>query len=358
MHKAILILTSLWFAAMATDVSARSQEELQYLGETSGTATVASVAKRHTIPDAALPQWLRSALAKQSGTLYGAACERRQNLVFQRNEIPAFVATAWSCGDDYRGLLTIHRVLRGNGLRLEVRGEGGKFTIVEPSGSVVLPNDAISLFVDEASGGSGYEGYQQHIFRLADTVEDITPPLRTIWAETIDGTLQVMSSDDRWANFFSGCGQCGPLIPVISAWKDGHFSPACRQHPVVIETRLRNYTQYAAEAEARGEFALKVAEYRLNVALLLLQLGRGAEGRAAYENTLAWLRLKSAERGAEADWPRRDWPKRIEEALGTTIAEASLLSDEQCPLTAAHGNGGHPGYKERVDRFRPKANRP
>lgn len=358
MRKTFLILASLWGAVTATHASARDPEEFQYLGETSGTAIRTSVATRQTVADESLPPWLKSALAEQIVTLHDTPCQRRQNLVFQQSGRPTFVATTWSCGDVYRGYLTIHRVSDGNRLSLESSRDGGKFTIVEPSGSEVLPNDAAALFVDEASGGSGYEGYRQHIFRLASKVEDVTPPLRTVWAENIEGKLLVMSSDDRWANFFSGCGQCGPLIPVISVWKDGHLGPACRQYPSLIEARLRDFSQYAAAAEAKGAPPLQVAEYKLNIALLLLQLGRGAEGRAAYESTLVWLQQKGAETGMEADRSRRDWSKRLEDALGPTIAEASQLTDQQCPLTAAHGSDNHPGYKARVDSFRPKNNRP
>lgn len=353
MRKTVLTLTSLWLAAAVTDASARSQEELQYLGETSGTATGSLVAKRHTIADDALPQWLKSTLDKQAVTLHETACKRRQNLVFQQNGKPSFVAATWSCGDDYRGYLTIHRVSGGNRLNLVSSREGGKFTIVEPSGSESLSTDTAMLFVDEASGGSGYEGYQQHIFQLTSTVKEVTPPLRTVWAESLEGKLLVMSSDDRWANFFSGCGQCGPLIPVISVWKDEKFGPACRQYPGVIEARLRDYSQYATDAEAKGAPPLQVAEYKLNVALLLLQLGRGAEGLAAYESTLAWLQQKSMETSNAIGRPLSDWPNRIENALGTTIAKASQLTEQQCPLTAAHSNDSHPGYKARVDSFRP-----
>lgn len=358
MRKIILVLASLWGTAIATHASARDPEELQYLGETSGSAIRALVVKRQGVADEALPQWLKSTLAEQTATLHDTPCQRRQNLVFQQSEKMAFVATTWSCGDDYRGYLTIHRISDGSLPTLESSREGGKFTIVEPSGSDVLHNDAAVLFVDEASGGSGYEGYRQHIFRLAQKVEDVTPPLRTVWAESIEGKLLVMSSDDRWANFFSGCGQCGPLIPVISVWKDGRFGPACRQYPALIEARLRDFSQYAGDAVAKGAPPLQVAEYKLNIALLLLQLGRGEEGRAAYESTLAWLQQKRERIGMEADRPRRDWSKRLEDVLGPTIAEASQLTDQQCPLTAAHGSDNHPGYKARVDSFRPKNNRP
>ncbi|CCG42729.1 exported hypothetical protein [Magnetospirillum molischianum DSM 120] len=344
-----LSLTWLGLSLIGARADGRSAESRQYLGETSGTRLHSSRPRAQAFADSDAPRWLRSALAKQSLTIQDDPCKRRETLIFQHKREPTFVAATWSCGSVYDGYLSIHRVRGGNRLELVYSLQGGELTIVEPSGRDVIPDHAALLFVDEASGGSGYEGYRHHILRLAGDVEDITPPLRTVWSELMDDKLVVMSADDRWANFFYGCGQCGPLIPVISVWMNGHFRESCRIHPEIIEARLNNYIRDAAEAEANGAFILDVAELKLNVALLLLQLGRGADGRAAFDSLLAWLGQKAAEDGTNADWP-----KRIEAALGSTVAEASQPTELQCPLTAARGKGSHPGFEERVNRFRPK----
>lgn len=220
-------------------------------------------------------------------------------------------------------------------------------TIVAPSGHDVFADGSAALFVDEGSGGSGYDGYSQHIFRLDQGVEEISLPFRTAWADMVDGRLVAMSSDDRWAGYFFGCGQCGPHIPVVSVWEKDRFVPACRQYSGFIESRLRDFL---AEVDRRfrekesGDF---IADAILNAALLHLQAGHGSVGRKWLDNL-----EEAIKRGVGNGVLNESRLQHFREDFRAIGSEAAA-SREECPLSSSgRPVGRHPGTDDRNDYFR------
>lgn len=334
---------ALCWAIVGSSALARSPQEMQYLGETTGTEISESRSRPHALPPSQWPEELRDALKAFEIEAGRTGCTRRNALAVLRNGAFNVLASTWRCQSGQ--LFTLHRLKNGK-LDLVRRLQESYVTLVEPSGMDAFPDHAPALFVDVGSGGSGYEGYGQHVFRVeANGVKEVTPALRTPWVDMVDGSLVAVSSDDRWGNFFRTCGQCGPHLPVLQEWRDGAFRAACKSHPALIEQRIALEDEVAAKAESEGN-ELGAIESRLEKALLLLQMGRGGEGRAEYESILARL-----ERSHDPKI-RANWLKAVQDAFTDVVAQAADPTDAQCPLTDAKGPGGHPGAKARADHFR------
>lgn len=343
MRSSFIGAMALYWAIVGGSALARSPQEMQYLGETTGAEISESRSRPHALLPSQWPEELRNALKAFEGEAGRSGCVLRNALAIQRDGAFSVLASTWGCQSGQ--LFTLHR-LRNGKLDLVRRLHESSVTLVEPSGMDVFPDRVPALFVDVGSGGSGYEGYGQHVFRVEATgIKEVTPALRTPWVDVVDGSLVAVSSDDRWGNFFRTCGQCGPHLPVIQEWRDGAFRPACKSRPVLIERRIVLEDEVAAKAESEGD-ELGVVESRLGKALLFLQMGRGGEGRAAYEDVLARLQHSHDPKiGAK-------WLKAVQDAFTDVVAQAAKPTDAQCPLTDAKGAGGHPGAKARADHFR------
>ena len=343
MRSPFIGTVALCWAIIGGSALARSPQEMQYLGETTGTEISESLSRPHALLPSQWPEELRNALKAFEGEARRNGCVLRNALAVQRDGGFSVLASTWGCQSGQ--LFTLHR-LRNGKLDLVRRLQEVSVTLVEPSGMDVFPDHVPALFVDVGSGGSGTEGYGQHVFRVeANGIKEVTPALRTPWADMVDGSLVAVSSDDRWGNFFRTCGQCGPHLPVIQEWRDGAFRPACKSRPALIERRIALEDEAAAKAESEGN-ELGAIESRLGKALLLLQMGRAGEGRAAYEDVLARLEHSHDPKiGAT-------WLKTVQDAFTDVVAQAANPTDAQCPLTDAKGAGGHPGAKARADHFR------
>lgn len=345
---AILLGTAILLAA--PPAHARDLRELLSLGQNTGIRVDAAVPRPGAYSQAEEPPWLMKALTRQHPKRHAPA----QRLVFRRAGKPTYAAAVWTGEWPANSKFVLYRIAAASQPHLQPVLELAehRLAIVEPSGQDVHGDRTPVLFLEQGSGGSGYEGYRLHIFRLEDEVRDVTPPLRTVWAEDIDGdgVVEVASSDDRWANFFHGCGQCGPLIPVISMWRDGAYRPACRDKPEFIAESIAILKKWLQEPEQMllGEFEATAWE---EIALLHLQAGHSAEAKAVHEE---FLGLLSRARG-EAQTESRAKTLAIIEArarqgISPVIDKGETFATAQCPLLEAEG-GGHHGWHDRLRRF-------
>lgn len=352
------------FLLVAGVASARTDKQRQYLGLTTGTEVPSWAKRAQTLARAEIPA------DRQGITTPGPAHrgdKRTQILVYQREGRPGYVVAAWRNDEewsDYEGsTVTVDRVTDAGDLKrvaaIEIQAPCIK--IVEPSGEDVFPDHVPALFVDELSLGSGFEGYTQHIIRLGDTVAEVAPPLRTAWAEYDHGKLLAMSSDDSWGNFFLTCGQCGPLVPVISEWRDGAFHSACKDHQVLIRKRLASFRRDLRHDQGNGSYYY--ADNLLNQTLLLLQLGRTSEARKTYQVLQRLMRTELSppmqmtgsvpKAGGEGTDP--DWSQALGHAVTPLFTVMAAYEKYPCPLSAAASVlmvEGHPGAEIRANSFR------
>lgn len=317
---------------------ARSVDDLQILSYTTGVKLDAALVRPHVLAE---PQWspvLRAAVIRLEKQLGGAeGCTRRDVLAFHGGR---FLASTWVC--EVNQVFAMHRLSQGR-LTPILRLQDDRVSMVEPSGLDVFPDHVPAVFVDVGSGGSGYDGYAQHVFRIeSHGVKEVTPDLRTPWVDVVDGRLMAMSSDDRWASFVIGCGQCGPFVPVVQEWRDGAFRTACKTWPKLILDRLDAQDRFIALAEQEN-FPLRVMDERLKKALLLLQLGRGAEGGALFDEVMTRLRNEQKQELVAQD-------PRFQRAFTDHVAAAAKNTAAQCPLSESRSMGASPGLTGQVDR--------
>ncbi len=321
----------------ARPVAARSPEMLQWLGETSGDSVDLSKPRTFALAESEVPAWLNSQLSKQEMETGREACKRRQTLIFRQTDRPRFVAATWDCeGSMYSGLFTLHRIDEKRTLVQIGHMEGGGFRIVEPSGQDIYPDHPALLFVEFASGGSGISGYHLHVFRLDRHVSEVTPEMRTVWAEALDGDVLAASSDGRWdiAPYWR-CSQCVNLIPVIFAWKNGRFIPACQDNPRIIEDRIRLKNSWLETDEAKREMPHIGIETHIETGLLWLQIGRYQEGLASYTKGTASLKALIANTSQDRLGELLEWQKRIIDNIDPFVMKSPKFMERQCPLTAA-----------------------
>lgn len=345
MRRALCIVVLTLVAALPA--RARDRDELQYLGQNTGAPVDPALRRRLAYAQADEPAWVLKALVGQHPKRRPPA----QHLLFHQSERPTYVAAVWRGGWPADSKFVLYRVTPGTPPRLKPVGtwEDERLAIVEPSGQDVHRDGTPVLFLEEGSGGSGYEGYRLHIFRLEDAVRDVTPPLRTVWAEDIDddGVVEVASSDDRWANLFHGCGQCGPLVPVISVWRDGAYRPACRDKAAFLRERMARIRQWLKDdGSLPPEF--QMAGWA-ELTLLHLQLGEADAAQDLYQATLDGL--AEARSASPAKAPLADkLERRLRDAVGPALDRGNDFKDDACPLLA-NGGGGHDGWHDRLRRF-------
>ncbi|MBI2241139.1 MAG: hypothetical protein HYU59_10100 [Magnetospirillum gryphiswaldense] len=323
---------------------ARSPDDLLVLGYTTGTEADMSLPRPHVLAETLWPRSLLTAFHDVEKTLGTQDnCSRRKAMAFHGGR---FLASDWACDDGQ--LFILYRLSNGR-LKPLVTVKDFHVALVEPSGMDVFPDHVPAVFVDVGSGGSGFEGYGQQVFRIeAGGVRDVTPAWRTVWVDLVDGRLVAMSSDDRWANFFRGCGQCPPFIPIVQEWRGGAFRMACKRLPALIDERAADYERMAVDEENRVQ-QLNIVEARLNKTLLLLQAGRGVEGLAEFEAVTALLQRNIDPQIVDF------WQFLIRSTFTDVVARAALPSAAQCPLSATPAAGYSPGLEARAQRFRPKA---
>ncbi|MBS4049529.1 MAG: hypothetical protein KG075_24505 [Alphaproteobacteria bacterium] len=367
------IITLAVMAALLLGVNAEAQtrkrQALQYLGETTGVPVADDGRSPYRLPASALPH--------DSATLLSQLLEKQpkgtkvwQHAIFLHNGEPGYLAVVWNMYDaetpPYGRQLQIYRLVR-NSDKLEpvlvVEKHEEHVSIVEPSGSDPYGEGAGLLFVDFGSGGTGFQGYSQHIFRLDAVLTEITPREygRPILADELEpGHFTVIASDDRWGNYFAGCGQCGPLIPVVLRRENGRYVEACSAHPGYYDVRIAWRLEKIANREERHsveEFLSNRTELMLNY----IQSGRLVEARRHFDEMASGSATLLQERSEKWDAARRAEGARYRERmLGRIVSDfepvlaAAEASSRPCRLRAYTGAGSNAGRQDRINRTRPQ----
>src|SRR3982751_4878682 len=80
------------------------------------------------------------------------------------------------------------------------------------------------------------------MLRLAPKPGNVAPPGLRVTAieERKEGGATVVGQDDRWANFFFGCGSCGPNVLTFVTLNRGKYSGACRDHKDAYAASIRS----------------------------------------------------------------------------------------------------------------------
>ncbi len=327
--------------SVSVSAATRTEQEQEYLGDITGVHTPSWAKRVHTLSHAEIPAD-RADVAHPSPPHDGD--QLKQIIVYQRKGQPSYVVAAWR--GNYGGLVSIDKVTKEGKLeRAASLGDGEMVAIVDPSGQDVFPDHVPALFLDDASLGSSYQGYRHHILRLGDKVEDVTPPLRTLWADLHKGTLTAMSSDDRWGHFFLPCGQCGPLVPVISEWRDGRFHPVCNKYQEFLHAHLKLARKQASKTD---DVIYNTADALLNATLLQLQLGQPKQARVSYQ------KLKGLLGSANTPANENREIRELDQSVTPLFAAVDKYQSTPCPLSAAAdaiGANAHPAEKDRVDFF-------
>jgi len=244
---------------------ARDRKSLQYLGETGGDEIPLDDMQHRALAYSASerPQWLNRILAKLQARR-GPGAELAQMVLFRQNGKPTYLVLGWrndNSSDDPNNVVEIHRVhvVSQRKVLLHKLWQAGEFSvrIVEPTGHDVYGNGLPAVFIEVGSGGSGYSGYELLVLRLGRTLSSLTPTeyrVRPIIAADLleDGRHALVASDDRWAQYFYGCGQCGPFIPAVFVWRYGRYKPACRDFRRYFQERIALF-ESAIHTPAEGD---------------------------------------------------------------------------------------------------------
>ena len=237
--KAIAVATTI--ALTPTAMGAQSGDEMRRQDITNGSAkpldpsaadcceTVDSTANR--------PNWLPGVLKKLE-TAQANKFRIHQHALFKVGDSPRFLAIVWLDRQEGSRWFQIFRVEIGPAgkVRMAIQFEDKKelLEIVVLTGTWKDGDGMPSVVLWQGSGGSGYRGYTIRILKLSAGVEDVTPKAlgRPIRVEDLDGDsrFELISSDDRWANFYYGCGACGPRVPIVLERVSDGFQPACRSY--------------------------------------------------------------------------------------------------------------------------------
>ncbi|WP_370155180.1 hypothetical protein [Ferrovibrio sp.] len=368
------LAASLWQAAPAL---ARDPATFHYLGETAGDPAdpQGGPDTPFLVPQRHWPHWMAALTAALQKSQPAGATLVQQLLLRAGADHPARLALVWDLrdtADPARGgamVFEIHDVaIAADGTVAPAKrlsAEDWLVRIVEPSGGDPFGTGRPLLFVEFGSGGSGYAGYELSVLALGAEIDEITPrdSGRPILAADLqrDGRFALVSSNDRWGNYFRGCGQCGPLVPVVSVWREGGLAEACRDFQAYYEARMDFSYRAMRSGRERGsieDFLWNRAELVLN----LLQAGRLEE--AAYEYGLMIDEADGVRRQlgeARADQPQyrqgidsaaAEWLQRVQADFEPLFRAVGAAADRACPLQAGEGPARAYGFVARVNRAR------
>ncbi len=283
----------------AMPLQARSPERMHYLGENSGDEVdMQGKARQPFVIDRAdWPRWGEAAIrwglpkgARLQGFLMlGHNKQKPSHLLLRYTTAPVEVRY-----DPEKERMIFYRfdyTERGRPPRLREieRQKLEYYDLVEPSGGDPFGIGHPTLFLDFGAGGTFYGGYRTDILVLDDALYDFTPEGfgRVVLADDIlaDGRFAVVASDDRWGNYFLGCGQCGPLVPVVVVWRDNDWQEACREFIPYYEQRMVFYRERPGKDDGPVRLP-RFLHWRTNLLLNLLQIGRVDEAQAVYDAML------------------------------------------------------------------------
>lgn len=343
---------------------ARDRESLQYLDSTDGDKISLNDRHRRALAYSVneRPPWLKRVVAKLQARR-GPNAELTQLVLFKQHGKPTYLVLGWlnDKGSIFR-TVEIHRIKLIAPQKVILQGiwEAREWLvhIVEPTGHDVYGDGLPTVFIEIGSGGSDYSGYRLLVLRLGRTLRSLEPvgyQLRPIIAADLlgDGRHALVASDDRWAQYFYGCGACGPFVPTVFVWRKGSYRPACKDFRRYFRERIALIKPYMKEpaGEDASYTSWKNVEYETDIILSLIQMGRVDEGIARYHAMIERARSNDAPGHVE---PYFD-PETVEDVardIGPAIEAATLHSTAACPLLETPSEGAHPGWGERVRRIR------
>jgi len=198
-----------------------------------------------------------------------------------------------------------------------------------PSGAFV--GGAPFLFVGHGPGGSAAQALR--IFKLAGEPIEVTPS----WAGRVERALNsgtsVVVHDERWRRLFAPCEGCGPVIEQVMDWTGIGYRAACSAHAGHFEALLADIAERRGRAPAAIRASLRgLLDFDIAPALGLIQMGRVAEGRAAFIDTIAQARALGAAHFGVRKALFNYWLNTLERHIGPAVKAAR--ADFPCPLTA------------------------
>lgn len=317
----------------------RSPEQRQHLGETTGTPVDTSIPRALAYGADDEPPWVAPVLGKLT-TNRPAGYAVVQHLLFRRQGTPTFLAVIWQSDSLFDRKFALYRIDGTTPPRLKIVREldDAFYEMVEPSGQDIHGDGVAPLFLEQGSGGTSLYGYRLHALKLARSPKNISPSLRPIMVEDLDGdgTWEIVASDDRWANFFFPCGQCGPLVPVVYVWRDGAYRMACDRYRPLVRDRI---ALFAEPPDFDGWPPRDQARLDMERALLYLQAGDAAAAQGLYRRTVERLRLDESE-------DAKTLLRQVEAGFGPLMKASTALAVRTCPVQAGEG-GGH--YADPID---------
>lgn len=253
-------------------------------------------------------------------------------------------------GASYVG--TIWRGLRADAketlvlYRLDADMPGG---LAKPSVSLTLEDDVVGmdspsgafvggapfLFVGHGPGGASAQNMR--IFKLAGEPVDVTPD----WAGRVDRALDsgatVVVRDERWLSLFAPCEGCGPVIDQVMDWTSIGYRAACRAHAPHYEALLDEIAEDRLSATKAARRSLRgLLDFEIAPALGQIQMGRVAEGRAAFERAMTQARVLGAGHYGVRQALFGYWLNTLERHIAPAVAAAR--PEFACPLTAWQGS--------------------
>lgn len=268
-----------------------------------------------------------------------------------------YLAVAWATDWAYRyEIYALRRVGSGTLAKgiIDVKIPGPQFKA--PSGNWA-DDDGAPMLVVGSGEGTFYGSYRINVFRLGKTVRDITPEGfgRPILVQVLHGDSghRIVASDDRWGNFFAGCGGCGPHVPIVLARESGGYRPACREFRAYYDFALQNSKAYL-EQKASTLSYLDNLELRTTDALDMAQVGDVQDGRKYFQDALA-----TATKAMEEDEARgmdvtyiKPTILAAQKTFSAVFDAAIGHMDAPCPISAIGRTGDHPGAEARSRHFR------
>ncbi|WP_155976130.1 hypothetical protein [Novispirillum itersonii] len=258
--------------------------------------------------------------------LDGVCTEISQAVAIKENGAFSALAVVWRC-DYYTDVLHIYRLKEGR-LELILDNPDGLITIESLTGEDIFPDHAPAFVVDYKSGGSGYEGYRQDLFRVEDLNSDPVLPYIADLIEMKNGQLMAYSIDHRLAGFFDGHYKSGPDIDIIKAWRNGRLEDACKSYPDSIASGIADREDSLAENSG----IYTVMEVGVTNTLNLLQIGRRAEGVARYKKLLK--DIKEYEDAEAENGTTPHFLLEVHAAFSEVVMRAAQAKTEECPVTA------------------------
>ena len=259
--------------------------------------------------------------------------------------------------------LTFHREVRDRYLKIDAR-----------SGFDIAGDGRPFLFLHYGHGGSDASNYGARVYTLERSLIDRTPDwagrtARVTGPTKSDSPLLVVS-DDRWANFFHGCGACGPRAIVLMKWNRSTFRPVCRENRDYYLKVIADFWKVDPDKldddfferlanKPTHEFApfLFYMQDTMDIVLRLLQIGQFEKANKVYETAVAYARKNSRQDASTVAFAA-EWLDSTEKHFRPVmIAAATEGRNLACPVMAYEGGAPNDGFQERVEYFRYRGER-